>query len=284
MARIRRLARNTAAAGITALMALSALMAVPSMVCNSALAKEAREKDAVTADPYPAAQKAATERRPRPAAPPASVFHASQSGQRTLDVGEGGGNPFASALIEALRTPRLELARLPQLMAGLTDDKSAGRQQADGPRTVAVPDWQLARAAAGERRVALVIVVSDYSKGGANSLPGAARDAERVTAALQAAGFATTKVVDAAQPAFRAALARFSRDSTNADAAVLYTTGHGAEVDGRVHLLFGDYPINAGAKDLARHAMRLSDIAKAPRARRVNLVFYGGCRDNPFAP
>ena len=31
------------------------------------------------------------------------IFHASQSGKVTLDEGEGGGNPFASAFIEALR-------------------------------------------------------------------------------------------------------------------------------------------------------------------------------------
>lgn len=217
------------------------------------------------------------------ASAPVDIFHGSQSGQETRDALDGGGNPFAGALIEALRQPRLSLADLSGLIEKLTSAKSEGLQQADVPRSIATPGWQVVPPAAGEARVALVVVVADYSVAQANSLPGAARDADRVATALRQAGFATTKLVDADRTAIRLALLKFAADSAAAGSAVIYTTGHGVEYDGRVHLLMGDYPLQEGSDGLADHALRLSEIAEAARARTANLVFYGGCRNNPFA-
>ena len=51
------------------------------------------------------------------------TFHASQSGMQTLDQGEGGGNPFASALIEVLGRKSVRLA---ELAAG---DRASSRRQ-----------------------------------------------------------------------------------------------------------------------------------------------------------
>src|SRR5690349_17011993 len=66
----------------------------------------------------------------------ALVFHASESGKQTLDQGEGGGNPFASALIKILERPSLTLSLLPATLRGLTMQKSRRFQSADVPASV----------------------------------------------------------------------------------------------------------------------------------------------------
>ena len=73
-------------------------------------------------------------------------------------------------------------------------------------------------------------------------------------------------------------------DAENMKAAVIYTTGHGVEVDNTVYLLPGDYPLAEKNAALPTRALRLADIGAGLRAKRVNLLFYGGCRDNPLAP
>ncbi len=210
------------------------------------------------------------------------VFHAVSSGQRALDQGEGGGNPFASALIETLRRPSLALGDLPGALKGLTRDKSKGRMTADVPVAAEPAGWSLVPAKEGEMRVALVLVVSDYSRVGAKSLPGAKHDAERIAAALTGAGFSINVALDLDQEEMRETLAEFHDVSRAADVALIYTTGHGVEVDGGTYLIPADYPIKERNAALANRAMPLADIAAAPAAKSVNLVLYGGCRDNPF--
>lgn len=213
------------------------------------------------------------------------VFHASQTGKETLDQGEGGGNPFASSLIELLSRATVGLAELPAEIQRLTAAKSDDFQAADVPTTAPLRQWHLVPAKTGEVRIALVMVVSDYARsGGASSLPGARRDAERIAAALTSAGFVTTLVVDADRMGMRRALATFSAASKTADAALIYTTGHGVEVGGRIFLVPGDYPIAERNKGLDRLALPLAEIAKAPQARSINLLFYGGCRNDPLGP
>jgi Caspase domain len=211
------------------------------------------------------------------------IFHASQSGKPTLDEGEGGGNPFASSLIELLRRPALRFANLGTELSALTFRKSNGFQSADVPRLPPQQSWSLVPAPTGERRRALVLVFSDYEKsGGAPSLPGAKHDADRIAVALKNAGFDVQIAIDQDLAATRATLSAFASRSANDDISVIYATGHGVEVDGTVFLVPGDYPIAAKNSKLRTHALKLSAIASSGRARRANLVFYGGCRDNPF--
>lgn len=212
------------------------------------------------------------------------IFLASQSGQQTLDADAEGGNPFASALIELLQDADMTLARLPTALQSLTARKSGGMHTPDVPVGVGDTSLRFGRRAASERRLALVIVVSDYAASpGAQSLPGARHDAGRIAAALERSGFNTQIVIDRRRTEFRQALADFAARSALADFAAIYTTGHGVEVGGQVHLLMGDYPIDKGSTALASNSVRLEEIAASARARRGNLVFYGGCRDNPFA-
>ncbi len=210
------------------------------------------------------------------------VFHGSVSGQQTLDDGEGGGNPFASALIEALSAP-LALSELAPKLKQLTARKSQGLQIADVPASIA-SDHQLVPPSTGERRMALVMVVSSYSASGAQSLPGARHDADRIAQALRRAGFQTEIALDLDLGGMRKALSDFKTHSREADAAVIYTTGHGLEVNGAVFLLPGDYPIAERNGALAQRALPLAEITRSPDARKINLVFYAGCRDNPFGP
>lgn len=216
------------------------------------------------------------------------VFHASQSGMQTLDQGEGGGNPFASALIDVLGRKSVRLAELPVAMSDLTARKSRNAQQADVPTKTPDGIWDLVPARSGEVRIALVVVVSNYAASGgsgtdpAPSLAGAKHDAERVAKALEAAGFKTEVAIDLGRAEMREVVARFSAQSAQADAALIYTTGHGVEVGGTVYLLPGDYPLAQKNAALAARALRVRDFGSALRAKRVNLLFYGGCRDNPL--
>jgi hypothetical protein len=210
------------------------------------------------------------------------IFHASSSGKQTLDEGEGGGNPFATSLIEVLAQPRADLGDLPLALQRLTLQKSGGFQTPDVPAGVTRPEWALVPARSGERRIALVLVVSDYRSGGAPSLSGAKNDARRIATALQRAGFDTDIALDFDLVSMRQKLDDFASRSAQYDAAAIYVTGHGVEVARTVYLLPGSYPVDLKNAALNDHAIRLTDIAGAPRARQVNLVFYGGCRDNPF--
>ena len=210
------------------------------------------------------------------------LFHASASGKQTLDQGEGGGNPFASSLIDLLAQRRTDARDLPSALQRLTVQKSNGFQTPDVPSGQVRTDWTLVPAASGERRIALVMVVSDYRAGGAPSLPGAKTDARRIADAFQRARFETEVAVDLDLMSMRQKLADFSSRSAQYDAAAIYVTGHGVEVARTVYLLPGSYPVDLKNAALPDQAIRLADIASTPRARQINLVFYGGCRDNPF--
>ncbi len=212
-----------------------------------------------------------------------NFFYASQAGQPTLDQGEGGGNPFASALIELLSRKNLTLQMLSSELGKLTFKNSNGFQLPDTPWRIEPAKWRVQPKPASETRAALVLVFSDYaSSGGAQSLPGARIDAGRVGTALTNAGFQTEIVVDPSRAELTDILRRFNKRSTSSDIVAIYATGHGVEVNGNVYLLPGDYPISEGNDALEEKGIRLSQLASAAHGKRANLIFYGGCRDNPF--
>ena len=219
----------------------------------------------------------------RPAHAETWTFHASASGKQTLDDTESGGNPFAGALIEILRQSQLMLPELAAALHRGTVTRSRGFQLPEVPYGAAVPNWRVLPPVPGERRIALVLVVSDYARsGGAPSLPGAMQDARRVAAAFTQAGFTTNLSLDLELAAMRRRLSDFSIQSKDHDAAVIYTTGHGVEVGGKIFLLPGDYPTQERNAALEQRALGLSEITTSAQARQVNLIFYAGCRDNPF--
>ena len=210
-------------------------------------------------------------------------FYASQSGKIALDQGEGGGNPFASALVELLARDKLNFKAFRTELVELTEVKSKKFQRPEVSTRADLDTWQVLPKPAAEKRVALVVVFSDYSSSkGAASLPGAKHDLQRVAVALEKAGFQVQSILDPDLAKLELALKEFAGRSAASDVAVLYTTGHGVEVDGTIYLLPGDYPIDQGSVMLKDWAIRLTTFGSALRASRANLVFYGGCRNNPF--
>ena len=216
-------------------------------------------------------------------AAPTVVITSVAPGEKAIDSDAFGGNPLASALIVVARdhqTPfREALARLLDLTTAYSNE-----QHHPVAGTLADDGWRLGAAAPGERRVALVAVFAEYRLNTRlPSLPGAAFDAVRVSRALRSAGFSTDMVVALDRAELRAALARHHGRTAEADTSLIYVTGHGAEHRGRIALLPGDYPARGGAAALPTHAIMLDEIADAGRAHRRNLLFYGGCRNDPFA-
>jgi hypothetical protein len=209
-------------------------------------------------------------------------FYATQPGEETLDQGEGGGNPFASAFVELLHHDTLTFDTFRNILIDRTLQKSWGLQQPEISSQVDLETWQFLPESSSERHIALVLVFSDYTISGAESLPGAKKDLDRISKALSKSGFAVQPAIDPDQSELDNILKEFSERSKASDIAVLYTTGHGVEVDGAVFLLPGDYPLIYGKSTLNERAIRLSRIGGAAHARKSNLVFYGGCRTNPF--
>lgn len=215
------------------------------------------------------------------------IYYATRSGGTTLDVGAGGGNPFASALIELAGDPTLRLRELTTRLRALTEEKSGGRQVVECVGSARGSDWgfQHELTAGRERREALVMVVSDYSPRDSLSLSGAARDERRIAAMLAQHGFSVTQRIGRRRTELVAALQSFKRRSQQADIGVIYSTGHGLELDGDVFLLPGDFPQQGedASADWRPDAVRVEDMAKAASAQMINLVFFAGCRILPEA-
>jgi hypothetical protein len=216
-----------------------------------------------------------------PAAPAKPLFYyAGQAGRLTEDRDHLGGNPFASALVEVLKAPKLSLQEFGERLAFENQKRSGGWHLAQLPKTRELPAWKVTPSA-GEKRIALVLINANYANKDVASLPGARFDARRVPAALQAAGFETQLVFNAEGDAIRQALADFSARSADADAALVYFGGHGLQRGRTVWWMFADYP-ERDPQWLPTHALAIGEVGAALRARAANLVLYASCRDDPF--
>jgi hypothetical protein len=214
---------------------------------------------------------------------PVRTYYATRSGGSTLDTAAGGGNPFASALIGLARDPKVVLRSLPDLLRETTRMLSHVHQHVDWTGPARRPGWQFYRdgAASPERREALVLVVSDYSRSSLHrSLAGAARDERRIAAMLAESGFSVTQGIGPRRRDLLAALASFSRRASQADVAVIYSTGHGMQLGDEAYLLPGDFPGGPalGRAQFTRHAVGIPRLVRAATARNLNLVFFAGCR------
>jgi uncharacterized caspase-like protein len=180
-------------------------------------------------------------------------------------------------LIEVLKAQPATLKDFTGNLAAANARHSGGWQQLQFPKTL--PAWRMD--AKGETRLALVLINADYSKSTAGSLPGAARDAQRVPEALKAAGFDVTLVYDQSTVDARKALSDFAERSAKADAALIYIGGHGVQHARQVYWMMGEYP-EQDSKWLGTYAIPLTEIGASAHARGVNLVLYASCRDDPF--
>lgn len=214
-----------------------------------------------------------------------AIFFATCSGGVTLDLDEAGGNPFTSALIELAGEPKFRLPEMPTRLRDLTALKSEGRQVPDFSVSD-LPDWSFHKRlmSPAETRDALILVVSNYSASDiGSSLRGAAWDELRISAMLAQNGFSVTQGIAPRRDALVRALGSFRRRSAKSDVAIIYSTGHGLELDGEVYLIPGDYLVDFGygVAQLRRFAVGVSRIAESAAAKRLNLVFFAGCRHKP---
>lgn len=211
-------------------------------------------------------------------------LYGSQTGKPTFDQDQGGGNPFASALVELLARDSLTFEEFSMQLVDLTKLRSKGLQEPDVLPSTNHGTWRFLPKPSTERRVALVLVFSDYSASDTEkSLPGAKHDLKRISDALDKAGFEVEAVLDPDRSKVEIALREFADSSEASEVALLYTTGHGVEVEGSVYLLPTEYPFSQGGAALNEHGVLLTALGSAVRASQVNLVFYGGCRNNPFS-
>lgn len=209
------------------------------------------------------------------------VCFATRSGGTTIDRDSKGGNPFATALIELSTSANLHITEFPKRLRELTKRLSNGHQSPQWVGAHPTVDWRLPQAQIDQRvrRVALVLIVSDYRYDPAN-LSGAAWDELRVSAMLARNGFSVTQGVRPRRRDILQALQEFAEVSRKSDYAIIYSTGHGRETESKVYLLPGDYPIGDGfaPAQLARSGVSVSMLADACRGRTLNFVFFAGCR------
>ena len=210
------------------------------------------------------------------------VCYATQSGGTTIDRDSQGGNPFATALIELSSASDVKITDFSRRLRELTAKLSHGHQHPEWVGDEPNVDWRLPNPVMGprNRRVALVLIVSDYGALGSTSLDGAAWDELRVSSMLARNGFSVTQGVGSSRKQLLAALKMFGEVSRQSDMAIVYSTGHGREAKGNVYLVPGDYPIANGfaEEELIRSAIDVARLSEVCSARIMNLVFFAGCR------
>ncbi len=110
---------------------------------------------------------------PIPGEARSGTIYASQSGRATMDRGEDGGNPFASAFVELLQRPSLTLAELIDQISAITQQKSGGYQLPDVSGIRGASNWRIKPARSNGKNVALVATFSRYTAEDVPLPPGA---------------------------------------------------------------------------------------------------------------
>src|SRR5215510_13027335 len=139
----------------------------------------------------------------------------------------------------------------------------------------------IAGPAFGERRVALVIVNSQYQAVAKLSNP--QNDAQALATALRTIGFDKVTVkTELGFDQFVAALREFAREADKADWAVVYFSGHGIEVGGVNYMIPIDARLSSD-RDVEFEAIDMNKVLTAvDRAGKLKIVILDACRDNPF--
>jgi hypothetical protein len=211
-----------------------------------------------------------------------AIVLATRSGGTTIDQDAFGGNPFATALLQLVGGKPISFQQFPGRLRALTVQASQGHQVPEWTNWPKGVRWSFQRrpGTREERRCALVLIVTDYSLAGGAPLLGAAHDQTRISAMLCASGFSVVQGVAPTRAALLGALAAFARQAPRHDVAMVYSTGHGVEWNGRIYLLPGDYPLLGGysGAQLRSAAVSVDRIAAACRATNLNFVFFAGCR------
>ncbi len=211
-----------------------------------------------------------------------SVIYATRIGGKTIDQDDWGGNPFATALLDALARQPTSLRTLLGQTRSATAAATNGLQRPVWKLQPGHGRWEIAADAArsAESRQALVLVVSDYESAELGFLAGAAHDERRVAAMLALHGFSVTQGVGRGRFSILATLRSFARQTARADVALVYCTGHGAHAGAGTMVLPRDYPHSQGysPRALLKSAVPITALCGACQATSTNIVFFAGCR------
>lgn len=132
------------------------------------------------------------------------------------------------------------------------------------------------------RGVALVIGQSKYEH--LPALPNPENDARSIESLLEDLGFEVNGATNRDSKKLRRDLERFVEDAEEADAAVIYYSGHGIEAGGENWLVPVDADIGA-LDDVQKNLVPISAILDELREKVPLTIFLiDACRSNPFPP
>jgi len=128
-------------------------------------------------------------------------------------------------------------------------------------------------------RVALVVSVSRYDN--LNDLDNPQRDALLIGQRLEHLGFKVERINDPSRIDLLDALTQFQATAHDADAAIVYFAGHGAEIDGTNYLLPHDARANSKAM-ISGTGLESERFRQAVlTAKKLRLIILDACRNNP---
>ncbi len=132
-----------------------------------------------------------------------------------------------------------------------------------------------------DKRVALVIGISDYKVGG--NLPQTLTDAEKIRVALADRNFDVKKLdkPNLTKGELEAELLAFSDRAKLADVAVLYFAGHGMQHDSDNWLIPASAELKAESH-IRFEGVSLQDVVELMKTARFRIIVLDACRNNPF--
>ena len=127
-------------------------------------------------------------------------------------------------------------------------------------------------------RLALVVGNSNYAN--LPKLSNPTNDARAVADVLQKLGYKTQLLLDASEQTIRTQIRRFAAESSNAEVAIVYYAGHGAQLGSSNYLLPVDIDIPKTEADIQFAGLKVDDLVNSISSN-TKIVFLDACRDNP---
>lgn len=131
-------------------------------------------------------------------------------------------------------------------------------------------------------KVALILGNSDYATIGSLANPG--EDARAMSKLFGAMGFETWTGINLGQSDTMELVAKFAKETVNAEFVVFFYAGHAVQVDGRNYVLPTDLGALHSQSDIIDQSIPLDSIlGLLASSSGSRLIFLDACRDNPFA-
>jgi uncharacterized caspase-like protein len=134
-----------------------------------------------------------------------------------------------------------------------------------------------------DARARLALVIGNAGYANTPALANPVNDAEDVAKALTSAGFAVTLKRNLGKRDFDLAIAQFTRDARDAEAALFYYAGHGMQYDGVNYVM----PVDAVLRDYVSLRYEMVSVDEVKLALEsspgVKILVLDSCRDNPLA-